>query len=250
MSNLKYNLNIETNDANGFKAINVSTNDTREIQRILSLAGILDGTTESQPTSTAIRAVIIPQPSSQENHDECCDDSGYCAGCGAAVEFCNCDDDITDEEYDETAEVDADGFEISTQGPLFGCVDEGRDSFDYGEVVIDEDGEEVDPETYMYRATNGEQRIVKGMQGDNPLISEEAIELHTKLLSEWSTFLSETADEIDDTDKEENISSGQLSPLTYAARSSFDRDPQRDQKPVTDGSRSPMSSVIRQSVAK
>jgi hypothetical protein len=41
-----------------------------------------------------------------------------------------------------------------------------------------------------------------------------------------------------------------MSPLTQSERINFDKDPQANEEPVTDGSRSPLSKIVRQKIAK
>ena len=98
-------------------------------------------------------------------------------------------------------------------------------------------GEEIDVDSYMYHGSKLPQRIVKGGQGDNPLISE----LHDRLVSEYQRYLAET---------ERENESGDMSPLSDATKPGFDKDPLSGEKPVTDGSRSPMSRVKRQHAFK
>lgn len=108
---------------------------------------------------------------------------------------------------------------------------------DYGHQDVDDEGHEVDPDTYMWNAAKLPQRIVKGTQGDNPLISE----IHNKLLERYDAFLIEEARENED---------GTLSPLSDPTKPEFDKDPLSGEAPVDDGSHSPMSTISRQAALK
>jgi hypothetical protein len=249
MSNINYSLNMQAQDANGTKSLNVTSNDPGEIQRLMALAGILDGTHEQQA------AIAVQGPSvhvhQDDDHmdsdavcadcgnavDQCeCDESDYCGGCGAPIEHCTCDD------PDHEDMMPAQSFAVRVIPPMM----EGQADFDHGQVVITDEGEEVDPDLYMWKPTAGEQKIVKGGMGDNPLIAEAAAKIAQRMLEDYKSFLGE-ADDSDDHGKNQD---GQLSPLSMADRVNFDKDPTAKEEPVTDGTRSPMSRISRQQVAK
>lgn len=115
---------------------------------------------------------------------------------------------------------------------------EEQAEFDHGSQDIESDGHEVNPNTYMWQASKLPQRIVKGTQGDNPLISE----IHNRLLEQYDAFLTET-------ESREN-EDGSLSPLSDPTKPEFDKDPLSGVEPVDDGSRSPMSTIVRQAALK
>lgn len=108
-----------------------------------------------------------------------------------------------------------------------------EEDFDYGDQDVEGDGKEVDPDTYIWKGPHTPQRIVKGMMGDNALVTE----IHSKILSEYKEFISED----DDRDNAE----GNQSPLTNAERINFDKDPFHGEEAVDDGSRSPLSTIER-----
>lgn len=108
--------------------------------------------------------------------------------------------------------------------------------FDYGHDEIDDDGDEVEIDNW--RDSKLPQRIVKGGQGDNPLISE----LHEHLLAEYSKYIAEGDDREND--------DGVMSPLSDPTKPEFDKDPFSGDTPVDDGSRSPMSTIKRQPALK
>jgi hypothetical protein len=108
---------------------------------------------------------------------------------------------------------------------------------DYGSQDVDEEGEEVDPSTYVWNGSKLPQRIVKGSQGDNPLISE----IHSQLVEKYSQYLTEADRENED---------GSLSPLSDPTKPEFDKDPLSNDEPVVDGSHSPMSTIARQAALK
>lgn len=114
---------------------------------------------------------------------------------------------------------------------------------DHGHVVHSDEGEPVDPDTYMWRARSapGTQGFVKG--GDNPLlIKEDANALYAKLAKDYKTYVAE-ADLA-------RSNTGTDSPLTATDRDDFEKDPFAGDEPVTDGTRSPLSTIKRQKVSK
>lgn len=114
--------------------------------------------------------------------------------------------------------------------------------YDYKHKHIDTDGEEVDPENYIYKPTTPPQRMVKGVMGDNPMLAphvDESIERFKKYASDYAKFLSESNED------------GHESPLTSNSRNEFNKDPfGDDEEAVDDGSMSPLSTVKREDVPK
>lgn len=117
-------------------------------------------------------------------------------------------------------------------------LDEEQAEYDHGHQDIDQAGHEVDQDTYIWNAPKLPQRIVKGTQGDNPLISE----IHNRLLEQYNEFLTE--------DESRENEDGTLSPLSDPTKPEFDKDPLSGEPPVDDGSHSPMSTIARQSALK
>ena len=265
MSNIDYDLSMQSHDANGTKSITVSSTDAAEIQQLMSLAGILVGTHNQQQAAMQVagpavqvytddgqvRTIDSTCNDADDNDDnavcadcgnlmsQCeCGDSEYCGGCGAPIEHCVCDDPDGD---DDTAASAGDN-----AMPTHSFSMEAQAQFDHGQVVISDDGEEVDPGTYMWKPTAGKQRMVKGTMGDNPLVSEaEADKLAKKMLAEYNAFLGETQSA-----KEEKNEDGQLSPLSMADRTNFESDPMASDESVSDGTYSPMTKIVRQRLYK
>ena len=279
MENFKFNMQIVDNTPNGNRTISASTNDPNELQRLLTLSGQLDGDGNTMKNSLNIQAGVVPLIATEQKKanvadgvppesdvdwhgdEECCaicfnpmnlcdcedghekggeNDEEICAGCNKTIEMCVCDD----EDAEDGCDSDHGGEECFDEDEN---LEEALDDFDYGEVVIDDDGHALDPDTYWYKGSKDDQRIVKGNLGDNPLIAKESIEIEKKLKTKWAKFLAEANEELNN---EDDISSGQLSPLTMSGRSNFDPNPQEENGPVTDGSRSPMSKIIRQHIEK
>jgi hypothetical protein len=117
-------------------------------------------------------------------------------------------------------------------------LDEEQASYDHGHQDVDEEGHEVDPSIYVWNGPKLPQRIVKGTQGDNPLISE----IHNRLVNSYNEFLAEAADRENE--------DGSFSPLSDPTKPEFDKDPLSGEDPVTDGSHSPMSTISRQAALK
>lgn len=120
--------------------------------------------------------------------------------------------------------------------PYSATLDEEQAEYDYSAQENDSEGHEVDPSTYIYNGSKLPQRIVKGTQGDNPLISE----IHASMINKYAEFLAE----------ERENEAGNYSPLSDPTKPEFDKDPLSDETPVDDGSHSPMSTIERQPALK
>ena len=142
-------------------------------------------------------------------------ESLICPQCGASDNICNCDVEATLENADR----------------------------DFGDTDYDDEGIPVDPNTYTYKAPTGDQRIVKALTGDNPLIKENAELLYAKLRKDYKLYVAEA-------DVAASNAPGAQSPLTANNRDKFEKDPFAGEEPVTDGTHSPISTVKRQDVLK
>lgn len=152
------------------------------------------------------------------------DHADTCDGCGHADGECTCDQ-MTPASF----------------GPNGLSMEENIDH-DFGHTAHSDMGEPVDPDTYTYKAPVGTQRFVKGTMGDNPLIKENADALGAKLKKDYKRYVAEA--------ELARSNAGDASPLTADNRDKFDKDPFTGDTPVTDGSRSPLSTVKRQKVSK
>lgn len=112
--------------------------------------------------------------------------------------------------------------------------------FDYGHNKAESEGEEVDLETYLWKAIQSPQRMVKGVMGDNPMV-KETMERYNEIVDSYVKFLNEG----DETNEE-----GVASPLSASARDEFKKDPFAGDTPKDDGSMSPMSQIERQDIPK
>lgn len=144
----------------------------------------------------------------------------------------------------DAPEVDADHYVCDTceEAPCACPEDElalENADFDYGTEEHDEDGEEVEVDTYMFKPSQAPQRLVKGTMGDNPLLTQESQERFSKIVNEYVKFLNESENE-----------DGHASPLTADSRNEFDKDQNAGDEPKDDGSMSPMSQIKRQDVMK
>lgn len=157
-----------------------------------------------------------------EGFDSCTCSEGVCEDCGMPLSMCECD------------------MSVSTHGPLDSVTLENADH-DHGHDDVEDEGEVVDPETYMWQPSTPPQRMVKGVMGDNPMMKEN-MGRFTKLVDSYVNFLRESNEPVN--------ADGMASPLTAADRTEFDKDPSKSEEPVTDGSRSPMTDIKRQDVMK
>lgn len=195
--------------------INVNTIDPTEIARIVSLAGI-----QPSPTTPAIPAEPQAEPMSNlAPEDLSAHSNEVCSVCG--------EHDHDENNCPQLSTIDEESDAV---------IDEDMAKFDYGQQDIDDEGHEVDVDTYMYHGPKLPQRIVKGGQGDNSLISE----IHRSLVSKYNDFLAEDRENDD----------GIMSPLSDPTKPEFDKDPLSGEETVDDGSRSPMSAIKRQPVFK
>lgn len=186
------------------------------INRLMSLAGQDGGMPATDDHSDVSAMSAMP---AMDDHSDMCD------GCGSPGGNCTCDHNMTPVSF----------------GPDGISMEENIDH-DYGHTAHSDMGEPVDPDTYMYKAPVGNQRMVKGIMGDNPLIKENANALGAKLKKDYKRYVAEA--------ELARSNAGDLSPLSKDNREKFDLDPFAGDKPVTDGSHSPLSTVKRQAVNK
>lgn len=121
-------------------------------------------------------------------------------------------------------------------GGVIDDLDEEVETFDFGNHTFNDSGEELDQNDYIWQANQVPQRYAHS-PGDNAMVKE----YHKNLLQKYSKFLAE-----DDRENE----SGVMSPLSDSDRDNFDKDPMAGEKPVDDGSHSPLSTIERQKALK
>jgi len=191
-------------------SINVNTIDPSEITRLLTLAGM-----EPSPSANAAPTPPVPELPPPDRHMH------HCAICGA--------DDHDEEDCPDSISADdmMDDHEL----------EEDQAEYDYGDQDVDPEGHELDADSYVWQGAKLPQRIVKGTQGDNPLISE----LHREITALYKEYLAEEERENED---------GMMSPLSDPTKPEFDKDPLAGEEPVDDGSHSPLSTIERQPTFK
>lgn len=221
------------------KAVKESREFSPELLALMQKYGVMDDTGVDEMTDAAMEEdlhITVDGPEAQDminrlmalagqegmptvdDHADMCDD------CGCASADCTCN-----------------GMKTGYAGPVEMSMEENIDH-DYGHTEHSDMGEPVDPDTYMYKAPVGNQRMVKGIMGDNPLIKEDADALGAKLKKDYKRYVAEA--------ELARSNAGDLSPLSKDNREKFDIDPFAGDTPVTDGSRSPLSTVKRQAVNK
>lgn len=162
---------------------------------------------------------LAGQPVEQNNCESCgsyecgCANESPCNDCGSPNGQCCCDDVMTMENADH----------------------------DFGHENPTSEGVPVNPSLYMFEPDQEPQRFVKS-PGDNPLIKEDSTKLYAKLRYDYRAYIAE-ADLA-------RSNTGTDSPLTATDRDEFEKDPFKDEDAVTDGSHSPLSTIIRQKVSK
>jgi hypothetical protein len=189
-----------------------------DIKRFRQLAGISEAAySQTYPTTcmecgTMLEGDRCPTCEPDEicpncHMDPCeCGPNDWCPKCGEHKAECCC------EEHDEQLVAE----DLAT-------------SNDWGHKpdTIDQQSEYEDLESTQFY--NPDEKF--GKRGDNTLVNEAAQKLK-KLTQRYATFLREFEND-----------SGVASPLTSNSRNEFKFDPFAGEEPVTDGSRSPMSTV-------
>ncbi len=217
-------------------SINIDGPEAEEfLNRLMDLSGqpAVAHVADMQPipaTEPGMDAPIVSPSDSRYACDSCGESACACQqqeGIGAVCEECGLSEDM--------CECD---ISVSQAGPLLGMAMEAAEH-DHGHVETEDEGEVVDPNTYIYKPEQVPQRLSK--TGDNPMVSEEAMLRYKKLVNEYVSFISESSIPNED---------GAASPLTAADREEFDKDPSAGEEPKTDGSMSPMSTIKRQAVMK
>lgn len=113
---------------------------------------------------------------------------------------------------------------------------------DYGHTDATNEGEPVDPGSYMWDPDREKQRFVRSL-GDNALdtpLKEDTNALYAKLKKDYRTYVAE-ADLA-------RSNTGNESPLTATDRDEFDKDPFAGEEPDTTGQNSPLTTIKRQKV--
>lgn len=117
---------------------------------------------------------------------------------------------------------------------------EQQAEYDYGHRDADSEQDEFDLKDYNFKGrADLPERLTNARYGSNALASEMRESILAKLTQDYASYLEEG--EIPNED-------GRASPLTAEEkRAEFDKDP-FEEEPDTEGSRSPLSTVIRQHV--
>ena len=185
--------------------------------------------------------------------------SNVCPDCGMPMDSCKCDEPMNDQSCPSCGKP-MDSCECNQSSsadicpicglPIVSCgcaattdeevMDENAEH-DFGHEEHSDSGEPVDPQKYMWNPLNPKQKF--GKIGDNTMVKEAADALYVKLKKDYKTYVAEA-------DLAASNVTGANSPLTAPDRDEFEKDPFVDEKPVTDGSHSPLSTVKRQSVMK
>lgn len=243
--------------------VNVKTIDPSEIARIIQLAGLpaspslsslstppistLPAVASSSPDMSTVISSELPDIDDNDDEDEMPGiDRGYsspvvshdiddvenssCAICGSdSHSELNCPSMMSNDSIynDMPDNIDEPIDEL----------EEDVAEYDYGSQDVDDKGHPINPTDYEWQASKLPQRIVKGVMGDNPLVSE----LHAHLLKEYNDYLIEANIENED---------GAMSPLSDPTKPEFDKNPLSGEDPVVDGSRSPLSRIKRQHAFK
>jgi hypothetical protein len=114
---------------------------------------------------------------------------------------------------------------------------EQQAAYDYGHRDPTQEQDEFQITDYNFKGrADVPERVTHAGFGSNPLRNDMKDQVFEQLKQAYEKFLQE------DTQNE----AGVLSPLTTETRPEFAHDPLSDEQPHTDGSRSPLSRIIRQ----
>lgn len=114
---------------------------------------------------------------------------------------------------------------------------EQQAEYDYGHRDPTDEQDEFSITDYNFRGrADLPERLTSARFGSNPLKNEMKEQAYKQLLGKYEQFLNEAREN----------EAGEMSPLTDDNREEFAHDPQAGDTPVTDGSRSPLSSIVRQ----
>lgn len=114
---------------------------------------------------------------------------------------------------------------------------EQQAEYDYGHRDPTDEQDEFTITDYNFRGrADLPERLTSARFGSNPLKNEMKEHAYQELLGKYQQFLNEAREN----------EAGEMSPLTDENREEFEHDPQASDTPVTDGSRSPLSTIVRQ----
>lgn len=137
----------------------------------------------------------------------------------------------------EVIPCDVSGQESAMQAPAMQSVTtmmEQQADYDYGHKDPMDEQDEFTITDYNFRGrADLPERITSARFGSNPLKNDMKEAAFVSLKNKYEQFL------------EESAQGGQDSPLTADNRPEFLHDPQQDQDAVTDGSHSPLSTIVR-----
>jgi hypothetical protein len=114
---------------------------------------------------------------------------------------------------------------------------EQQAAYDYGHRDVTDEQDEFQITDYNFKGrADVPERLTSARFGSNPLRNDMKESAYDQLQKKYEAFLNEGREN----------EAGAESPLTRETRDAFAHDPQSDQAPVTDGSRSPLSTIDRQ----
>lgn len=118
---------------------------------------------------------------------------------------------------------------------------EQQAAYDYGHRDVTQEQDEFQITDYNFKGrADVPERLTHGRFGSNPLKNDMKDHTYEKLREAYENFLLENREN----------EAGEMSPFTQETRSDFDQDPQAHEAPHTDGSRSPMSTIVRQEIPR
>lgn len=116
-------------------------------------------------------------------------------------------------------------------------IQEQQATYDYGHRNVTDEQDEFQITDYNFKGrADVPERLTSARFAANPLRNDMKESAYTALQEKYEAFLKEGREN----------EAGAESPLTRENREEFEHDPQAGDAPVTDGSRSPLSTIVRQ----
>lgn len=236
----RFDLTISTTDSPN-RSASVSSDTVDDVMRLLQLAG--QGSTPRRFNATVTRqgdaagaATMTVSSGEQEDVMRLLQlagvDSAPDQGCGCD-EPCDC---AAASEMPSCA-----GEEPSTMPQPAVVMMEQQAEYDYGHRDPTDEQIEFDLKDYNFKGrADMPERVTNARFGSNALKSEMHESIHARIVKAYKLFINEAEKTIPNED-------GRASPLTANNRDEFLKDP-FTKEPDTDGSESPLSTIVRQHI--
>ena len=231
----RFDLTISTTEAPN-RSASVSSDTVDDVMRLMQLAG--QGSTPRRFNATvtqqghdSVPATMTVSSGNAEDVMRLLQLAGVASdpdkACGCE-EPCDCAAEMPDAEVDSAPEPAV-------------VVMEQQAEYDYGHREPTEEEIEFDLKDYNFKGrADLPERLTSARFGSNALKSEMRESIHARIVQAYKLFINEAEKPIPNED-------GRASPLTANNRDEFLKDP-FTKEPDTDGSESPLSTIVRQHI--